>query len=56
MCVTDEHEFAELEVTCSDMPGRSKRRSTSYLVKDQRGIEPAGQAEIRSCDPAVATG
>ncbi|WP_156768056.1 hypothetical protein [Mycobacterium sp. E1386] len=39
MCVQDERNSAQLKVSWHDMPGRSKRRSTSYSVKDQRGIE-----------------
>jgi hypothetical protein len=39
MCVTDERNSAELTVTWSNMPGRSRRRSTRYAVRDQLGIE-----------------
>jgi hypothetical protein len=39
MCVLDERNSAQLKVTWSDMPGRGKRRSTRYSVKDQFEIE-----------------
>ncbi|UGT94868.1 hypothetical protein KN246_15875 [Mycobacterium intracellulare] len=39
MCVLDERNSAKLKVTWLDMPGRSRRRSTRYSVKDQLGIE-----------------
>jgi hypothetical protein len=39
MCVLDERNSAEVRARWSDMPGRSRRRSTRYAVKDDRGIE-----------------
>jgi hypothetical protein len=39
MCVLDERNSAKVKVTWLDMPGRSRRRSTRYAVKDQLGIE-----------------
>jgi hypothetical protein len=39
MCVTDERNTAQLTVAWHDMPGRSKRRSARYSVKDGLEIE-----------------
>ena len=49
MCVLDERNSAELKATWVDMPGRSRRRSVRYAVKDQLGIEtgwPGKNAEL----------
>jgi hypothetical protein len=39
MCVQDERHSAKLKVSWLDAPGRSRRRSTRWAVKDQLGIE-----------------